>query len=100
MKNDTLIISHAHCSDGLSAAWVFYKIYPDATFVFAKYGDAPPDVNGKEVYILDFSYPRETLLKTNAQARGLLVLDHHKSAKEDLEDLLFCQFDMNRSGTK
>ncbi len=57
-----------------------------------------PDVTGREVYIVDFSYPRDVLIEMNEKAKSLVVLDHHKTAQSALEGLDFCQFDMNRSG--
>jgi oligoribonuclease NrnB/cAMP/cGMP phosphodiesterase (DHH superfamily) len=96
---DRIVIAHADCVDGFTAAWVAHRVYGDAAeYVFAKYGDAPPDVSGKDVLIVDFSYPRAVLLEMKAAANSLHVLDHHKSAAKDLDGLDFCTFDMNRSG--
>ena len=96
--SDKLVISHAECSDGLCSAWLFHRKFPDATFHFARYGSSPPDVSGKEVYMTDFSYPRDVLLDMKSKAKSIQVLDHHKSAREALDGLDFCLFDMDRSG--
>lgn len=93
-----LVIYHANCADGFCSAWVANRQYPEAEFVAAQYGMDPPDVAGRHVLIVDFSYPRDTLLRMHGEAASLLVLDHHKSAREDLEGLDFCVFDMERSG--
>lgn len=93
-----IIIYHNHCSDGNGAAWAFHKKYPDATFYAATHGNVPPDIVGKEVYIVDFSYPREVMLEIYNAATSVVLLDHHKSAAEDLAGLDFCHFDMKRSG--
>lgn len=98
------IIYHAHCADGFTAAWaVWTALSADeqdtARVVAAKYGDAPPDVTGRQVAIVDFSYPREQLLAMHDQSNhSMVVLDHHKTAAAALEGLDFCVFDMNRSG--
>jgi oligoribonuclease NrnB/cAMP/cGMP phosphodiesterase (DHH superfamily) len=55
-------------------------------------------VTGKTVFIVDFSYGRETLIALNQQADSLIVIDHHKSAMQDLEGLDYCIFDMSHSG--
>jgi nanoRNase/pAp phosphatase (c-di-AMP/oligoRNAs hydrolase) len=96
----TLVIFHGDCFDGFTSAWAFHKLRPEVTaaYVPAKHGDTPPEVAGRDVYILDFAYPRETLLQLQEQARSLLVLDHHKTAQADLTGLPFCVFDMERSG--
>lgn len=97
-----LIIYHGGCKDGFCAAWVA-KTYFDAVgketeFFAASYGKEPPPVEGRNVFILDFSYPRDVLLKMWKEAHVIRVLDHHKTAQEDLKELDFCTFDMNRSG--
>lgn len=59
-----------------------------------------PDVSGRDVFVLDFSFPRDVLLAARSSARTLLVLDHHKSAEADLAGLDFCKFDMQKSGSR
>lgn len=100
MTPERVVIYHAGCYDGFTAAWLFHKVISDAQFVPAKHGDAPPDVFEKIVYVVDFSYPRDVLLKMKESAAVLIVLDHHKSAMEDLQDLHFCRFDMSKSGAR
>jgi len=41
-------------------------------------------VSGRDVILVDFSYKRDVLLQMAETARSILVLDHHKSAAEDL----------------
>ncbi len=78
----------------------------------AKYGDAPPDVTGRDVYIVDFSYPRDVIERIIVECNTLTVFDHHKTAREALEPLKSLHqsliphtpprvrivFDMERSG--
>ena len=98
--NDTIVIYHGGCPDGFTAAWAFRTLRPELRPDFhpGRFGEPPPDVRGKHVYVFDFSYPRETLVRMNADAASLLVLDHHRTAQADLEGLPFCVFDMARSG--
>jgi uncharacterized protein len=95
-----LVIYHGDCTDGFTAAWVClrYTDYRDAEILGASFGHPPPDVTGKDVLIVDFSYQRDVLLQMASQADSLRVIDHHKTAEEDLEGLDFCVFDMERSG--
>jgi len=51
-----------------------------------------------DVYILDFSYPRDVLEELRKRVRTLVVLDHHKTAQEDLKGLDYATFNMNKSG--
>ena len=93
-----LIIYHSHCRDGYTAAWVAARSLGNADLHPAHYGDRPPDVTGRDVYVLDFSYSRADMLAMHAKARSLVVLDHHATAAENLHDLPFATFDMNESG--
>lgn len=100
MKN--ICIYHKSCTDGFGAALAVKKYMDlnnlECEFVSAHYGDAAPNVEGMNVIIVDFSYPRDVLIKMNDDAEQIIVLDHHKTAQENLEGLPFCVFDMARSG--
>lgn len=93
-----MIIYHASCADGFAAAWIARRDRGTAVMVPAQYGDPPPDVRGRDVLIVDFSYPRDVLLAMDDAASSLRVFDHHKTSQEDLRGLDFATFDMNRSG--
>lgn len=93
------VLYHANCSDGFGAAYAAWKKFGDAaTYHAAHYGEEPPDVAGKVVFILDFSYSRDTLKAMIEAASSLTVLDHHKTAQADLEGLPGVYFDMTKSG--
>lgn len=96
--NKTLVLYHANCWDGFAAAWAYHRADPNAEFLPVQYGDAPPDVTGRDVYVFDFSFKRDVLLAMKAAAKSLLVLDHHKTAEVELAGLDFCTFDMHKSG--
>lgn len=93
-----LIIYHGKCPDGFCAAWVASCALGEVELYPALHGREAPPVSGREVYILDFSYPRDVLEKMYEDAASLLVLDHHKTAEADLRGLEYCKFDMNESG--
>lgn len=87
--NDTIIIYHKDCLDGFGAALAAWKNYGDnADYIPAHYGDTPPDVTHKTVYILDFSYPRDVLIKMAKQANRIVILDHHQTAEHDIRSLI------------
>lgn len=95
-----LVIYHADCWDGFCAAWVARKQMPDLEAVPAHYGTPAPDVKGRDVYVLDFSYPRPVLLDMLRDATLLVVLDHHKTAQAELEGIRGCKFDLTKSGAR
>ncbi|MER2537666.1 MAG: hypothetical protein ABTQ26_00340 [Azonexus sp.] len=103
MNAKPLCIYHHACSDGFAAAWVVRKFFGDGNVDFHPgiYGEAPPDVTGRTVILVDFSYKRDVLLALSEQAESVLILDHHKTAQDDLVDLpanVRTEFDMDRSG--
>ncbi len=93
------ILYHADCIDGFGAAWAAWCRLGDAAeYVPVVHGNPPPEVTGRHVTIVDFSYPRELLLELADKAASLQVVDHHKTAQESLAGLDFCTFDMDKSG--
>ncbi len=100
--NDNLIyvLYHAHCTDGTGAKYAAWKKFKDsAVYKAVQYGKPVPDmVPGSEVYIVDFSYPRDVLEELQSVHKSVVVLDHHKTAEEALKGCPGCTFDMNKSG--
>jgi uncharacterized protein len=96
---DLAIYHGGGCLDGFCAAWLCSRVFP-VECVPMNYGEEPPDVTGRNVIIVDFSFKREVLLAMKSKAKSLLVLDHHKTAKDDLDGLDFCVFDMEKSGAR
>tara|TARA_Y100000310_G_scaffold35421_1_gene33457 strand:+ start:2323 stop:3663 length:1341 start_codon:yes stop_codon:yes gene_type:complete len=82
-----LIIYHHPCTDGFTAAWIAYSFFNgECDLHRGRYQTDPPDVIGREVYILDFSYPREVLEKMAEKAEKIVLLDHHSTAYEELKN--------------
>lgn len=83
-----LCIYHGNCADGFTAAWAARRFFGENHIEFhpGVYSETPPDVKGKEVVLVDFSYRREVLLQMAREAKSVIVLDHHKSAAEDLTE--------------
>lgn len=102
-----LVIYHGGCPDGFAAAYAIslhFRGKGGCELVPGIYGQDPPDVAGRDLYIVDFSYRRPVLREICRSARSVLVIDHHTSAEQDLagleheHDNLKVVFDMNRSG--
>lgn len=84
-----LIVYHANCPDGFGAAWCFWRRYQNrAQYIPAQYGDNPPKVAGRDVYLVDFSYERAVVEMMLQDAGSVTLIDHHKSAMESLCDLV------------
>lgn len=103
-----VIVYHARCADGATAAWAAYKYLtklrtPEIDLIAHNYSWKLPSTDkfsGADVYIVDYSFPRDYLLEINEIANSLVVLDHHKTAQERLGGLPFAVFDMERSGAE
>lgn len=94
-----LVLYHKSCPDGWCAAYIAKLKYPLATLIGLDHGGLVPDVTGRNVLMVDFSLrTRELNQYLHDSADSLVILDHHKSAKEVLDGLPWAIFDMNRSG--
>jgi oligoribonuclease NrnB/cAMP/cGMP phosphodiesterase (DHH superfamily) len=98
-------IFHGNCFDGFIAAysaWLKHRDNPNIRFISANYNEPFPvsdsDLVGAEVYVMDFSYPKDVLLHVESLVKSIKVLDHHKTAKDQLSSLSFATFDMTKSG--
>jgi hypothetical protein len=83
-----LCIYHGACDDGFGAAWAVRKgLNGNVEFYPGVYQKEPPPHEGRNVIFVDFSYKRPVLDAMSRKARSILILDHHKTAAEDLADL-------------
>jgi len=95
------VIYHAACTDGFGAAYSAWKCLGNrAEYHACKHGTPPPDVKGKIVAILDFSYGNAVTKQMIADSENLIIIDHHKSAMIELHDISNARFDMNHSGAR
>lgn len=105
-----ICIYHGNCPDGFGAAWAVWKKWPDVEFIPGVYGNEPPDVRGKNVLMVDFSYKRPVIEEMALSANSITIIDHHKTAEADLKYLdstvpikgtnspIKVLFDMEKSG--
>ena len=120
MPPSITVLYHAGCPDGFGAAYAAWRKFGEtATYRSVFYGKPPSleSLAGKEIYILDFSFPPEELKAMAAVANAILQLDHHLSARnawaeqlgEETGEMqtwkhpelpLTVTFDMNKSGAR
>lgn len=98
------VLYHSSCYDGFGAAYSAWKALGDrAKYIAVSYGFPAPEMpDAEQIFIVDFSYPKDTLLKL-AEKCQVTVIDHHKTAQADLADLTDSAnpkviFDMEKSG--
>jgi oligoribonuclease NrnB/cAMP/cGMP phosphodiesterase (DHH superfamily) len=105
---DALILYHADCDDGFGAAYAAWLSLGDgAEYQPVYYGDqiAVERLTGRQVFILDFSFPPDVLRTMAQYSANIVLLDHHKSAAAQWADVepianVALQFDMDRSGAQ
>lgn len=104
-----LCIYHGNCADGFGAAWVVRKwalqFNFEIEFYPGVYQQEPPweKINEEvDVYLVDFSYKVPVMEKLVSMAQSVTIIDHHKSAIEDLQAAqipeLSLHLDSNHSG--
>lgn len=81
---EPVIFYHAGCMDGFAAACVVAQhLDGHGEYRAVQYGDACPvkDCAGREVYVVDFSWPLEDMKCIGQTASCLIWFDHHKTAR-------------------
>jgi uncharacterized protein len=113
-RKRSLIIYHqikegVDCPDGIAAAWCAHRylknIIGGVDILGCSYQQEPPDVSKHLcIYIVDFSFPRETIELWLEMGKQISVLDHHKTAQEMIGDVstfsrhFEFNFDLKESG--
>ncbi|TEB17646.1 hypothetical protein C9890_0511 [Perkinsus sp. BL_2016] len=88
-----LCVFHAPCPDGTAAAYAVGKAFPQARFFGVNRGDCNTDswlpcgVEGKHVVLVDYVYPRALMEELLEKAARVIVVDHHQSELDFLEEL-------------
>jgi hypothetical protein len=84
-----LVIYHANCADGFGAAYAaWFKLGDEAEYLPVAYGndfiaETATPLMGREIYILDFSFPREHMEWLFTYAKRVVWLDHHASVMKE-----------------
>ena len=98
------ILYHANCTDGFGAAWAAWRKYgygTDIQYIPVRHGDNMPIINSKfKIYILDFSYDYDDILKLHKRhgVDNVILLDHHETAIDKVGGLPNCTIDLEHSG--
>ena len=103
-----LVIYHGKCPDGFGAAlaaWLYFE--GQGEYLGVSHGKVTtledlPALEGRAVYILDFSFEASLMQGIDERAAKLVLLDHHQSAADKLGRFQ-CRcgavhFDMSQSG--
>ena len=96
----TVILYHAECTDGFVAAWAAYKKFGlKAQYIPVEHQVPPPDdLVGREIYTVDFTYPREITEKLMAVNSRVTAIDHHVSVADVTRMTAGGVYDNDKSG--
>lgn len=82
---------HADCADGAAAAWIVARYFEARQQPYLclpiNYNDSAPELENREVVIVDMSFERADLTRLARTNHSVLVLDHHKGAQDKLAAL-------------
>src|SRR5437588_643656 len=91
-KQFDYVIYHKGCIDGYSGFFILtgtHTISPDATIYpdVPSAKDPPPNINGKNMIIIDVAYSRPVLEQIFKEAKHVIFIDHHISTRNDVLQL-------------
>lgn len=97
---DIVVIYHADCPDGFGAAYAAWKKFGDsASYIPCPMpAPVPEGIVDKELYIVDYSYDKETIEQLIETNTSVVVIDHHQSGEAAVTAFPQNIFDTNHSG--
>ncbi|MGE5946759.1 MAG: DHH family phosphoesterase [Betaproteobacteria bacterium] len=90
------VLYHADCPDGFGAAYAAWLRFGDGATYRPMHHGQPwemTEISGHDVFVLDFSFPPETLEAMAGAARRVIQVDHHASARQPWADRLSLEGD-------
>ena len=91
MTENSVILYHANCTDGLTAAWALHRFLGIKDAYPISYGKSPKDfekkLRDKVVLVVDFCFNTEQTKELLEMAEAVILLDHHPLAITVTNDL-------------
>lgn len=99
LADNSIVIYHGGCSDGVGAAWVFKHFFGSQVELFeGVYNKAAPSCKGRDVYFVDFCYSAEVMEAICKEANMVTLIDHHESSLNAMQGFkVLRNFDMSGS---
>lgn len=96
--SNVVCVYHDNCHDGLLAAAIVQRAFPGCTLRPGRYTDAVDieDYRGKDVILVDFSWKAGMTASVASVAKSIMILDHHKTAVEELGSKLEAEMELVR----
>jgi len=80
----TKLLFHANCADGIFAAYIAESYFKGADLIPVRYQEQLPQISDEDSIVCVDYCPDIAILKS-VHPKSLLVIDHHKSTREQLE---------------
>lgn len=95
-----IILYHADCPDGFSAAWSAWKKFGDkAEYIGVHHGAPPPaGLKNRGIYFLDFAYPEEIMKGVISVNKRVTAIDHHVSREQAVKMTQDYSYSVDNSG--
>ena len=100
MNKKIAVLYHKGCTDGFGAAWAAWKKFgARAEYLGVERGQpSPKRLKGKDVYMLDFTYPLDITKKLLGVVKSLTIIDHHISVEKSTKLAHKYVYNLNHSG--
>lgn len=100
LKN-IVVLYHAECPDGFGAAWAAWKnLGNTADYIAVEHNEPPPaGLNGKNIYLLDFSYNETETAQIIAKNKCLMTIDHHITSEKAIKMTSDYRYSLDNSGS-
>ncbi|MFH0890972.1 MAG: hypothetical protein V1856_02990 [Candidatus Liptonbacteria bacterium] len=94
------VVYHGDCPDGFSGAWAAWKKFGNKAEYIAAFDrhNPPLGLEGKEVYLIDFTYSMPVMEVLCKNVRRLIAIDHHISQAESVKVAHENSFALDHSG--
>lgn len=95
-----VVLYHSDCPDGFGAAWSAWKKFGNRAMYLPVHHNEPPpkEINGKNVFTVDFCYGDEMVKNISSRVKSLIVIDHHISQKDVVASLAGSVYGADHSG--
>lgn len=114
-SSTTIVLYHKNCMDGIASAYIadqYFEFFEVSRICIPiQYGENIYEVIGEEnidqvndLYFLDFSTDRKTLIDLASKFNKVVIIDHHKTAEAELKNIdtekdnIELYFNMSKSG--
>lgn len=96
----TIVFYHGDCPDGFGGAYSAWKKFGDTVEYRGLSRDkpAPTDIEGAVLYFIDFCYDQPTMDRIVAEAKSVIVLDHHEGVRSVIESMPEYRYSEDKSG--